>query len=124
MATQSFTDFVGRGQQNLYQGSAPTATVLPQQEIQRLLAELRRGGARAQNAMRILQSTPEGRQAIQTVSAPAPAPAPAPVAPAPAPAPAIPQTAQPTQAVDVQRPVPPRSTNIIGQTIGRAHAPA
>ena len=123
MATQSFTDFVGRGQQNLYQGSAPTATVLPQQEIQRLLAELRRGGARAQNAMRILQSTPEGRQAIQTVSAPAPAPAPEPVAPAPAPARPQPQTAQPTQAVDVQRPVPPRSTNIIGQTIGRGIGP-
>jgi len=114
MATQSFTDFVGRGQQNLYQGSAPTATVLPEQEIQRLLAELRRGGARAQNAMRILQSSPSGMQAIQAVSAPAPAPAPARPRP---------QTAQPTQAVDVQRPVPPRSTNIIGQTIGRGIGP-
>ena len=77
MTMQSFADFVGRGQQNLYRER-------PQDAIRRLLAEVQAGGKRAEAALRTLRSMPGGPQALQAVSAPAPAPAPA-----------RPQTAQP-----------------------------
>ena len=103
--TQSFTDFVLRGQQSLYQS--------PQNEIAKLLAQVKQGGSNGQIALRKLRSIPGGIEALQADSAP-----PAPSAPS-----ARPQAAQPTQAVDVQPPAPPRSTNIIGQTIGRGIGP-
>ena len=110
--TQSFTDFVSRGQQSLYQS--------PQNEIAKLLAQVKQGGSNGQIALRKLRSIPGGIEALQADSrlrniygAP-----PAPSAPS-----ARPQVAQPTQAVDVQPPAPPRSTNLIGQTIGRYIGP-
>tara|TARA_R110000765_G_scaffold18716_1_gene49716 strand:+ start:1848 stop:2558 length:711 start_codon:yes stop_codon:yes gene_type:complete len=81
MTTESFNDFVSRGQQSLYQS--------PQNEIAKLLAQVKQGGGRGQIALRALRSMPGGMEALQAVSAP----------PEPAPSASSPYTAYPTPPV-------------------------